>query len=584
MKNSMTKSIFSNLTATLIKLLLIVGFFSLAFLAEAATLSVSPGTGVYTAGQTFTARVVVNTSGQTVNAAEGTLSFNPAELSVVSLSKGSIFNLWTSEPAYSNSAGTVTFSGGATPPGYKGSAGTALSVTFRVKNAGNPKVTFKSGAVLAADGRGTNVLTSMSGGSYTIAAQEVVPEPETIEYIAPANTPDRPSITSASHADPALWYANKTAVLNWSLPSGVTAVRTLLDTNSGTIPTKVYDSPISSITLEDLAEGVQYFHLQFKNADGWGRVAHYRLAVDTLSPSSFNISLPEQVDLSNPDQLVLLTTADATSPVVRFLVQVDGAEPYEYIDTHASGTIIISGLQPGHHSLVIEAFDAAGNSVIDTFSFSVLAFDRPQFTDYPSEMSEGVIPVIKGITRPGAEVVVTIQKLGSDMQQVTLQSGEDGQFVFIPETSLSLGVYELSAVATDQFGAQSEMSEKIRIAVQQPGYLKIGSMMVSVLSVFMPLLGLMILLFFGLWFLVLRIRKMRTGVAKESAEALTILRDEFSQLRVALTEQEDALRKSRKTKKLTKAEAALIETLQKELADSEAKVAKEITDVEDIVT
>ncbi|MEZ4200072.1 MAG: hypothetical protein R3B69_00480 [Candidatus Paceibacterota bacterium] len=37
---------------------------------EAATLSLSPGTGVYTAGGTFTARVVVNTAGESVNAAE----------------------------------------------------------------------------------------------------------------------------------------------------------------------------------------------------------------------------------------------------------------------------------------------------------------------------------------------------------------------------------------------------------------------------------------------------------------------------------------------------------------------------------
>ena len=63
--------------------------------AEAATLSVSPGTGVYTSNSTFTVRVVVNSGGKPINAAEGTLTFNPSELSVVSASRStSIFNLW----------------------------------------------------------------------------------------------------------------------------------------------------------------------------------------------------------------------------------------------------------------------------------------------------------------------------------------------------------------------------------------------------------------------------------------------------------------------------------------------------------
>ena len=112
--------IYSTRIATYLAPLIVVGlFFCTAALAEAATLSVSPGTGVYTAGQTFTVRVVVNTAGANINAAEGTLSFKPEELSVVSVAKGSIFNLWTADPSFSNSAGTVTFSGG-TPTGYTG--------------------------------------------------------------------------------------------------------------------------------------------------------------------------------------------------------------------------------------------------------------------------------------------------------------------------------------------------------------------------------------------------------------------------------------------------------------------------------
>lgn len=550
--------------------------------ALSASMAISPSTGVYTAGQTFTARVVVNTSGESINAADGRLSFDTSQLSVVGVSKGSVFSLWTEDPSYSNSAGTISFSGG-TPNGYSGSAGTLLTITFRAKSAGSPKVTFSSGSVLAADGRGTNVLTSMGSGSYTITAAEVVPEPETIEYVAPANTPSAPVVSSPTHSDPSLWYQNNTAELSWTLPSGITGVRTLLDRNSGTIPTKVYDSPIDRITLEDLEEGVQYFHIQFRNENGWGRVTHYRLAVDTQDPTSFDISLPENADLSNPEQMLVLTTKDETSSVLRFMVQIDGSEPYEFIDSTASGTITLPPLEPGHHTVIIEAFDQAGNSIADSLSFSILAFDRPQFTEYPSQINDEVIPVIKGITRPHAEVRITMQKLGADAQEYAVTATGDGLFTFIPEGTLSLGVYELSAVAIDQNGAQSDVSETIRIAVQQPGYLRIGSMAVSILSVIIPLLALCGLLIAGLWFFFIRLGRLRRGVSRESGEAMKMLTSEFDELEALIKKQRATLASSRKTKKLTKAEESMLDTLQRELADARTRVAKEIGDVTDIV-
>jgi len=49
---------------------------------SAATLRLSPDTGVYTAGGTFSVRIVVNTQGQPINAAEGEVAFDPSDLSV----------------------------------------------------------------------------------------------------------------------------------------------------------------------------------------------------------------------------------------------------------------------------------------------------------------------------------------------------------------------------------------------------------------------------------------------------------------------------------------------------------------------
>jgi hypothetical protein len=560
----------------------VVFYATSTLIAEAASLAVSPSTGVYTSGSMFTVNVVVNTGGKSVNASEGSLTFNPNELSVVSVNRNnSIFNLWVTEPAFSNSAGTINFSGGV-PSGYSGQTGTVMTVTFRAAGAGTARASFKNGSVLANDGRGTNILTSMNSGTFTIQAVSVAPEPELIEYIAPANTPATPKISSDTHADPGTWYAVNEAELAWSVPGDVLAIRTLLNTNPTSVPTKVYNPPIDNITLSDLDEGVSYFHLQFQNSDGWGKVNHYRLAVDTQKPTSIDILHPENVNLTNPIQKLIVQVSDETSEVNRFKVKLDANEPFEFIDDSGSSTITLPAMKPGYHSVFIEAFDEAGNSILGTFSFTIISFDKPVFTEYPSQINEEVIPVIKGITRPNSTVGIFVHKIGTEPIEYSVTSDNVGQFIFIPEGTLQTGVYELSAQAIDEFGAQSDISDTVRIAVQQPGYLRIGSMIVSVLSVIVPLLVLILLLGLGLWYLVMYAKRFRKQVGIESREALEILHQEFSELQITLHTQESAMQKSRKTNKLTKTETDMIEVMDRALQSSQQKVEKEIADITEL--
>lgn len=550
--------------------------------AEAATLSVSPSTGVYTSGGSFTARVVVNTSGVGINAAEGTLSFDPAQLSVVGVSKGSIFSLWTSEPTYSNGAGTISFSGGS-PTGYTGSAGTVLSITFKTKGSGTAKVGFKNGSVLAADGRGTNVLTSMSGGTFTIASAEVSPEPEVIEYVAPANTPGLPNVRSTTHPDPKQWYKTKNAELQWDVPSGVISVRTLLDTNSGSIPTKVYETPISSLTLSDLAEGVQYFHIQFKNIDGWGRVAHYRLAVDSQAPTTFALELINPSDNADPTPSFSLSVSDATSAIATYKVIVDSMEPYEFVPESTTTPLTLSAQTPGPHTLIVEAFDLAGNSIVATKSFEISAFEKPVFTDFPVEVHTSVIPVIRGVTRPNSEVQVTVQRGGIEPTIYTVTSDAGGVFTVVPEGKFSVGVYEFVAVATDEHGAQSEPSDIQRMAVQETALVHAGGMLVDLLSIVVPLVGIGVLLFLMFVWMRVRLTKVTKVVRKETKDALKVVDHEFELIANAVSEQRNLLLASHKTKKLTKTEVVLFEDIIKSLKQAQLRIHDEVAEVDDIV-
>jgi len=425
----------------------------------------------------------------------------------------------------------------------------------------------------------------MGSAAFTIASAEVPAEPETIEYLAEPNTPVAPKVTSPSHPDPQGWYQNTTAKLVWDIPTDVTSVRTLLDGNSGSIPTKVYETPIDSILIEDLEEGVSYFHLQFRNAEGWGRVRHYRLGVDTTSPNAFDITLPENADLTAPAQTLQLEVEDEPSGIAYYTVQIDNGEPYEYIDETGSSTITLPELEPGHHSVIMEAFDSAGNGLVSTFSFNILSFDKPEFTEYPSEINSEVIPVIKGATRPDSKVTVRVHKASSGEEPRTyeLQSDSSGTFTLIPDGTFENGVYELVAVATDPYGAKSDPSDPIRIAVQDPGYLLIGSFIVSFLSVLVPLAGLVLLLILLAVYFLRRLRVIGATVTRETQEALDVLDTEFKHIHEVLTDQQDEMAKSRKSKKLTKAEQELIDAVEEQLIESRKRVAKEVREVDDIV-
>lgn len=550
--------------------------------AEAATLKLTPATGVYSAGSNFTVSVMVDSDGKSINAAEGTISFNPKEVSVVSASRASsIFNLWVTEPSFSNSAGTISFSGGS-PAGYTGKGGTVMTVTLRAVSAGTPKLNFSSGAVLANDGKGTNVLSGMSGATFTIGAVTSTPEPEVIEYVAPANTPAAPRIVSKTHPDQQSWYQTNTAELSWEVPGGVTAVRTLLDRSSGGVPTKVYENPLSNITLNDLPQGVSYFHLQFKNEDGWGKVTHYRLAVDSEPPSNLNISLDTGTDLGNPAQVLFVTASDTTSKVVRYQVKIDNADAFEILDPEVTGKLQLPSLSPGYHAVIVEAYDEAGNGTVGSFSFTIESFEPPKFTEYPSELGVGIIPVIKGQTRSEASVEIVLTKVGTEPRTYTVTSNAAGEFVFIPEAAFDTGVYELKARATDMHGAQSDESTTIKIAVQQPGLLRIGSLLVSVVSVIVSLLGLMLLVVAGSWYLVLYLRRFRRQIATESKEAITILRREFVALSDILNSFEQEAGTGKRSAKSVKSEMEMIQALRSALSDAERRVEKEVVDVDKI--
>lgn len=112
-----------------------------------------------TTGHEVTVPIEVDTAGQTINAAEVFLKFDPKLVQVTAVDvTGSIFTIQVSgQPKFSNEQGEISFGGGVPNPGFRG-RGKIGSVTLTAKNSTQTKLTFDSKTqALLNDGKGTAI-------------------------------------------------------------------------------------------------------------------------------------------------------------------------------------------------------------------------------------------------------------------------------------------------------------------------------------------------------------------------------------------------------------------------------------------
>lgn len=160
-------------------------------ISSAASLSVSPSSGTYSVGDQISLQVIVSSTDVPLNALSGMLSFPSSLFSVQSVSKaGSILNFWVTEPTFSASSGTVQFEG-VSLSGFQGDRGTVVTVVFRALKVGSGAVSFQSGQVLANDGQGTDITSSLSGGTFQIQAAKAKPpaQPSPVPTIEEVKSP-----------------------------------------------------------------------------------------------------------------------------------------------------------------------------------------------------------------------------------------------------------------------------------------------------------------------------------------------------------------------------------------------------------
>jgi len=447
---------------------------SLVMPAEAgsASLYLSPSSGTHNVGSTFSVAVKVNSGGVAINTAGGTINFNSAQLNVVSVSKsGSIFTIWAEELSFSNSAGNITFGGGS-PKAFTGTAGTIFTITFRAKTEGSASVSFASGLVVAADGQATNVLDRMDGGTYTLkTTTEYTPpaEEETPSQPSPTEKPAAPVISSPTHSNEEKWYSNNDPKFTWQLPPGITKISYAIDKKPLTNPGFVAESLVTEATFSNLEDGIWYFHINFKNAAGWGDLTHRKVLIDTVPPEPFVIKVDNGEDPTNPSPVLSFEAKDALSGIEYYEIKVDDGEPAA---AAAAAAIKENPYKPppqtpGEHTLVVKALDKAGNFTSASIKFGIEPLEPPpMITEIPAILEAGKNLVIRGTSQfKEALVQIFIQKGDKEVARKEARTDADGNWTYVYDEPIEEGTYRVYGVIIDSRGAQSSPSEKVVLTI-----------------------------------------------------------------------------------------------------------------------
>ena len=356
----------------------VITFLLLALPAQAADIGLSPSTGSYSSGQTFTINVRAVPNGDSINAVESTLTFNQNVLNVESVSKGPAFSLWTTEPTFSNSAGTVTFGGGSPSPFT--SPSNILTVTFRTVAEGSGTVGFSNTSILAADGRGTDVFANAQTGAYAVSAASTptpapTPEPtpapqdnsdDSEEAIIFGDPPRPPEIGSQVFLDQSTWYSDTSGLFTWTLPFDVDAVAIEISDSEDNRPEEnednIIDPPVEefAVTSDLVADGVQFVSINYRNQVGWGTPTNRRLQIDTTAPEPFVVNVTPSNEQSG-FPLLNFEAKDETSGIDYYEMTIADREPIRITPDEARLGYLLGELEDGTYTVKVVAFDMAEN-------------------------------------------------------------------------------------------------------------------------------------------------------------------------------------------------------------------------------
>ncbi|MDD5431294.1 MAG: cohesin domain-containing protein [Candidatus Pacebacteria bacterium] len=525
--------------------LLSILFFGLNFNgASAASISLISNSQNLGINQEFNVDLIIE-SDVNINAAQGIVSFSPGVLQLISVSRdNSIFNFWVEDPTISNDVGTMSFTGG-TAQGVSGKSLKVLSMKFKATGVGESAIKLSGGTVAADDGQGTNVLSDIKEAKVSVTG--MVTEPVLVEApkvivripIPSGKLPSLPELEISLYPDSSKWYKQiGDVVMFWNVPQDIISVASLVNKNPNSIPTVFDKELLNGKNLGSLAEGIWYAHARFKNNIGNGPVAHHRIAIDVTPPLPFNIEVNEGIKTDNPSPVLNFGTQDSLSGIDFYSVIVGNQAPIK----SESGELKLPIQEPGDYTVLVKAFDKAGNSSEDSINITILPIESPEikFVTQPYYSDSDNVLLVQGSALPERLILLAIIRKsdGVAAARATARADESGQWEYSFSESFKNGKYEVVAQAQDDRGALSLPVKSSQISIKSKPILKLGFLELNLWGVIILLLVILVGGFSGgIWYWKLRQEKLsrRVFITKQDlAKVSALLKSDLKKIKAAI--------------------------------------------------
>lgn len=493
-------------------------FFAIYSNSFAASLYLDPVSSNIEVGDTFTATVYVNSQSESINNVEGLLSVSDS-LEILNIStSGTILNLWVEQPYVSGK--NISFNGGITNPGYTGSSGRILSISLMATKPGIANILFNSASVRLNDGLGTDALNSKSGSSITISSPapaviEVPKKPKddvvesdndnsTAETEAPESISDDAPVIINSELTPdsEKWYQTNSTNFSWNIPKNAIALKTLFDDNSDSDPTILYNNIFNTKTLNDLDDGVWYFHLNYQTSNGWSRPSHKRINIDNSAPTIDNF---DYEILDNNLVKIKVISSDDVSGVSKIDVRVDDSTEYEISNFEKEGEIeyIFSTDHFGDKEVEVLVYDLAGNFISESISIDFPKVEVPVINEYTNFITNNEsIDVHGSSSYKNSDIKIYIQNENGDIE--SFQTKTDGLGIFSYKIDRlkfkSSGTLVMWAQIIFDDERQIIESEKVKIEVRGIGLIQQIKDFNQKIVVFMPTIIMLFMLIASVYF------------------------------------------------------------------------------------
>ncbi len=230
----------------------------------------------------------ITTGGETVNAAQVFIRFDPAQVRIDDILMEHSFcdTQLVLQKDINNRKGLVALAC-FKPDGSSADRLTLAELVVSPLRPGVATLKFTSDSgVFANDGLGTNVLRLAIDGAY--------------QFLPLSSLRTETTIFSFTHPNPTRWYRNNRIHLEWTNPTGETKFAYALDKKPDSIPENSRTTDRTSVDLVAPDDGIYYFHLRPLHDGRNAATSHLKIQVDTTPPPPPRIQTNEAA-ISNGD-------------------------------------------------------------------------------------------------------------------------------------------------------------------------------------------------------------------------------------------------------------------------------------------